>query len=58
MWVRNLVHISVLTLEKVIHYWSGSEGINNAAWICPILVALAVIQIFGIKGYGEVRRPK
>ncbi|KAK3620060.1 hypothetical protein LTR56_023643 [Elasticomyces elasticus] len=39
---------------NIIHYWPGSEGINNAAWIVPLLVALVVIQFFGVKGYGEV----
>jgi amino acid transporter len=47
----------VLT-ESQIHYWPGSEGINNAAWICPLLLLLVVIQFFGVKGYGEVRITK
>jgi amino acid transporter len=37
-----------------IHYWEGSQGINNAAWIVPLLFLLVVIQFFGVKGYGEV----
>lgn len=40
---------------NIIHFWPGSDGINNSAWIVPLLVALVVIQIFGVKGYGEVR---
>lgn len=43
---------------NIIHFWSGSQGINNAAWIVPCLVALVVIQIFGVKGYGEVCPPQ
>ena len=39
---------------NIIHFWPGSEGINNSAWIVPLLVALVVIQVFGVKGYGEV----
>ena len=39
---------------EIIHYWPGSEGITNVAWIIPLLVALCVIQVFGVKGYGEV----
>ncbi|TPX18345.1 uncharacterized protein E0L32_011756 [Thyridium curvatum] len=27
---------------NIIHYWPGSEGITNAAWIVPLLVALVV----------------
>lgn len=38
-----------------IHYWEGSLGINNAAWIVPLLLSLVVVQYFGVKGYGEVR---
>ncbi|CAK7207988.1 hypothetical protein SEUCBS139899_010822 [Sporothrix eucalyptigena] len=38
---------------NIIHYWPGSEGINNSAWIVPLLVALVVIQVFGVRGYGE-----
>lgn len=39
---------------NIIHYWSSTEHINNSAWIVPCLVALVVIQVFGIRGYGEV----
>jgi amino acid transporter len=38
---------------NIIHFWPGSEGINNSAWIVPLLVALVIIQFFGVKGYGE-----
>lgn len=38
---------------NIIHYWPGAEGINNSAWIVPVLVALVVIQVFGVRGYGE-----
>jgi amino acid transporter len=39
---------------NIIHFWPGSEGISDAAWITPLLVALVVIQYFGVRGYGEV----
>ncbi|KAJ9637398.1 hypothetical protein H2204_004822 [Knufia peltigerae] len=39
---------------NIIHFWPGSEGINNTAWIIPLLAALVAIQIFGVRGYGEV----
>lgn len=39
---------------NIINYWPGANGITNAAWITPLLVALVVIQFFGVKGYGEV----
>ena len=38
---------------NIINYWEGSHGINNAAWITPLLLALVAIQFFGVKGYGE-----
>lgn len=33
-----------------IRFWSN---INTAAWISIFLVILSVIQIFGVRGYGE-----
>ncbi|KAK4945203.1 hypothetical protein LTR10_015629 [Elasticomyces elasticus] len=58
-WEYAISWLTVLPFEisaacNIIHYWPGSEGINNAAWIVPLLVALVVIQIFGVRGYGEV----
>jgi amino acid transporter len=58
-WQYAISWLTVLPFEisaacNIIHFWSGSEGINNSAWIVPLLVALVVIQIFGVKGYGEV----
>jgi amino acid transporter len=58
-WQYAISWLTVLPFEvsaacNIIHFWPGSEGINNAAWIVPLLVALIVIQFFGVKGYGEV----
>ncbi|KIW22557.1 uncharacterized protein PV07_10845 [Cladophialophora immunda] len=58
-WEYAISWLTVLPFEisaacNIIHYWHGSDGINNAAWIVPLLVALMVIQIFGVRGYGEV----
>ncbi|KIV99703.1 hypothetical protein, variant [Verruconis gallopava] len=58
-WQYAISWLTVLPFEisaacNIIHYWPGSEGINNAAWITPLLVALIVIQVFGVRGYGEV----
>lgn len=58
-WQYAISWLTVLPFEisaacNIIHYWPGSEGINNSAWIVPLLVALVVIQFFGVKGYGEV----
>ncbi|KAF2429106.1 hypothetical protein EJ08DRAFT_591354 [Tothia fuscella] len=58
-WQYAISWLTVLPFEisaacNIIHYWPGSEGINNSAWIVPLLVALIVIQFFGVRGYGEV----
>jgi amino acid transporter len=62
-WQYAILWLTVLPFEisaacNIIHFWPGSEGITNAAWIVPLLVALVVIQFFGVKGYGEVSLPK
>ncbi|KAJ6276421.1 high-affinity amino acid transporter [Bipolaris maydis] len=58
-WQYAISWLTVLPFEisaacNIIHYWPGSHGINNAAWITPLLVALVAIQFFGVRGYGEV----
>ncbi|KAF2210766.1 hypothetical protein CERZMDRAFT_69341 [Cercospora zeae-maydis SCOH1-5] len=58
-WQYAVSWLTVLPFEisaacNIIHFWPGSEGINNSAWIVPLLVALVAIQFFGVRGYGEV----
>ena len=58
-WQYGIAWLTVLPFEisaacNIIHYWAGSEKINDAAWIVPLLVLLTVIQFFGVRGYGEV----
>ncbi|OAL35847.1 hypothetical protein AYO20_04753 [Fonsecaea nubica] len=58
-WEYAISWLTVLPFEvsaacNIIHYWHGSDGINNSAWIVPLLVALVAIQFFGVRGYGEV----
>lgn len=62
-WQYAISWLTVLPFEisaacNIIHYWNGAAGINNSAWIVPLLCALVVIQIFGVKGYGEAGAPK
>ena len=57
-WQYAISWLTVLPFEisaacNIIHYWSGTESINDAAWIVPLLVLLVIIQVFGVKGYGE-----
>ena len=58
-WEYAISWLTVLPFEisaacNIIHYWPGSDGVNNSAWIIPLLVALVAIQFFGVRGYGEV----
>jgi amino acid transporter len=58
-WEYAISWLTVLPFEisaacNIIHYWPGSDGVNNSAWIVPLLVALVAIQFFGVRGYGEV----
>ncbi|KIW90285.1 uncharacterized protein Z519_08929 [Cladophialophora bantiana CBS 173.52] len=53
-WEYAISWLTVLPFEisaacNIIHYWPGSEGINNSAWIVPLLVALVAIQVFGVE---------
>lgn len=40
---------AVLTLE----YWKASRNLDHAVWVTVFLVMLLIIQVFGVKGYGE-----
>jgi amino acid transporter len=58
-WQYAISWLTVLPFEisaacNIIHFWPGSDGVNDAAWIVPLLTALIAIQFFGVKGYGEV----
>jgi len=58
-WEYAISWLTVLPFElsaacNIIHYWPGSAGINNSAWLVPLLCALVAIQFFGVRGYGEV----
>ncbi|KAF2769322.1 amino acid permease [Teratosphaeria nubilosa] len=56
-WNYALQWLVVLPLEIVaatltINYWSNGR-INNDAWVAIFLVLIIVINLFGVKGYGE-----
>ncbi|KAG9761063.1 AAT family amino acid transporter, partial [Aureobasidium melanogenum] len=58
-WEYAISWLTVLPYEisvavNTIHYWKGSQDTNASAYIVPLLVALVIIQIFGVKGYAEV----
>ncbi|KAF7558696.1 hypothetical protein G7046_g5465 [Stylonectria norvegica] len=56
-WEYALSWLTVLPFELIaasltIRFWR--EDINMGVWVAVFLVALTVVQIFGVKGYGEV----
>ncbi|USW57710.1 hypothetical protein Slin15195_G110290 [Septoria linicola] len=56
-WNYAMQWLVVLPLEIVaatitIEYWSNGS-INNDAWVAIFLVLIIVINLFGVKGYGE-----
>ncbi|KAG9683725.1 AAT family amino acid transporter, partial [Aureobasidium melanogenum] len=58
-WEYAISWLTVLPYEisvavNTIHYWKGSQDVNASAFIVPVLVALVIIQVFGVKGYAEV----
>ncbi|KAL8303763.1 hypothetical protein RB597_004839 [Gaeumannomyces tritici] len=56
-WDYAISWLTVLPFELIaaaitIKYWR--EDLNPSVWIAPFLVVLIIIQIFGVRGYGEV----
>ncbi|KAF2154125.1 AAT family amino acid transporter [Myriangium duriaei CBS 260.36] len=37
-----------------INFWPGGAAVNPAVWVTVFLVVLIGIQVFGVRGYGEV----
>ncbi|TKX20454.1 amino acid permease-like protein 5 [Elsinoe australis] len=37
-----------------IEFWEGGAKVNSAVWVTVFLVALTVVNVFGVKGFGEV----
>ncbi|KAF4552013.1 Amino acid permease-like protein 34 [Elsinoe fawcettii] len=37
-----------------IEFWEGGARVNSAVWVTVFLFALSVVNIFGIRGFGEV----
>ncbi|KAH7025432.1 putative amino acid transporter [Macrophomina phaseolina] len=37
-----------------IKFWDGARDINVGVWIAVFMVALIIVQFFGVRGYGEV----
>ena len=55
-WDYALSWLTILPFELIaasitIKYWR--EDISMAVWVTVFLVVLSIIQIFGVRGYGE-----
>ena len=58
-WDYAIQWLTVLPFELTaasltIQYWKSARHINVGVWITVFLVALTIVQIFGVRGYGEV----
>jgi amino acid transporter len=58
-WDYAIQWLTVLPFEITaagitLDYWKGARDINQGVWITVFLVALIIVQIFGVRGYGEV----
>ena len=58
-WDYAISWLTVLPFELTaatitLQFWEASRNINSAVWITIFLVLLVIIQVFGIRGYGEV----
>lgn len=57
-WNYAMQWLVVLPLEIVaatftINYWNQDSKVNNNAWVAIFLTLIVVINLFGVKGYGE-----
>ncbi|KAK6343829.1 hypothetical protein TWF696_007487 [Orbilia brochopaga] len=51
--------LTVLPLELTaagitLNYWEGAKSVPISAWIAVFLAAVTVVNLFGVRGYGEV----
>ncbi|EMC96424.1 hypothetical protein BAUCODRAFT_69625 [Baudoinia panamericana UAMH 10762] len=58
-WDYAIQWLTILPFEitaagLTIAFWPRGAEVNIGVWVAVFLVALSVIQIFGIRGYGEV----
>lgn len=49
-----ILPFEITAASITIDYWHRGSEINVGVWITVFLVALSVIQVFGVRGYGEV----
>ncbi|KXS97299.1 hypothetical protein AC578_4566 [Pseudocercospora eumusae] len=49
-----ILPFEITAASLTIAFWDSAKSINIGVWITVFLVALSAVQIFGIRGYGEV----
>ncbi|CAO1628397.1 unnamed protein product [Sympodiomycopsis kandeliae] len=54
-WMQWLVTIplEIVACSIVIQYWDTQQKITPGVWVTILLLILVVVNLFGIKGYGE-----
>ncbi|OQV01873.1 hypothetical protein CLAIMM_07163 [Cladophialophora immunda] len=45
--------LEIVAASLTLEFWPGSRDVNGAAWVTIFLVAIILINFFGVKGYGE-----
>ncbi|KXT16498.1 hypothetical protein AC579_1340 [Pseudocercospora musae] len=49
-----ILPFEITAASLTIKFWDSAKDINIGVWITVFLVALSAVQIFGVRGYGEV----
>lgn len=52
LWLVSLP-LEIIAASITISFWEGSRGIDPTVWVTIFFVAITVINLFGVKGYGE-----
>ncbi|EXJ67600.1 AAT family amino acid transporter [Cladophialophora psammophila CBS 110553] len=45
--------LEIVAASLTLEFWPGSRDVNGAAWVTIFLVAIIIINFFGVRGYGE-----
>ncbi|GAB7328875.1 hypothetical protein MBLNU13_g00746t1 [Cladosporium sp. NU13] len=52
LWLVSLP-LEIIAASITIGFWDGASNINPTVWVTIFFVAITVINLFGVKGYGE-----
>lgn len=48
-----MLPLEIVAASITLTYWPGAADTNGAAWVTIFLVVIVIINLFGVKGYGE-----